>query len=442
MRLRHRLMLLAALAALCGALAAGAGAWAYGERREARLLAAVAGAELARLLAEPGAATRVIREAPPALHDGTQDIPLPLAREGGDWPAQVIVHGAALPEPVLQALHALSRPQEYFSEISLALALIRRDASLEVDGRVFVAPSLWRARPDPRALAVGLGAGALALAALLAGASLWLARPVEALAGPVDGPLPPGDEARRIARRIEEVRAEVDERDRQQLQLVAAMSHDLHTPFTRLRLKAEFLSAPERDSMLGDLDEIDTMLTETLRLLRGEDAREPAVMVDMTSMVETVCDELQDMGQPVTWHPPPPRAVRDVESLTAGATVEPGPVRRVSLHGRPVALRRAVVNLIQNAIKYGGSADVFLTESHKAVRVEVIDRGPGIAVQDWERVKQPFVRLEKSRDRRAGGSGLGLAVVASVAEAHGGTLTFHRVRHGFMVRLSLPREAG
>lgn len=442
MRLRHRLMLLAALAALLGALTAAGGAWVLGERREVPLKAAIAGAELARLLDAPDATTRLVYEDTPLTVDGLQDVPLPLARKGGGWPAQVTVHGAALPEPVLQALHALSRPQEYFEAIALALAQTRRDAMLEIDGRAFVAPTLWHSRPDPRALAVTFAAGASALAALLAGLSLWLARPIEALAGPTEGPLSPRDEASRIARRIEDTRAEVEERDRQQLQLVAAMSHDLHTPFTRLRLKAEFLSAPERDSMLGDLDEIDTMLTETLRLLRGEDAREPAVMVDMASLVETVCDEMQDMGQPVTWHPPPPRLVRDVESIAAGAGVEPGPARRISLRGRPVALRRAVVNLIQNAVKYGRSADVFLTETHKAVRVEVIDRGPGIAVQDWARVKQPFVRLEKSRDRRAGGSGLGLAVVASVAEAHGGTLTFHRVRHGFMVRLSLPREAG
>lgn len=402
-------------------------------------MATLAGAEIARLLMEPEAATSVVQDATPGV-GAIHPIPLPLAREGTGWPGVVLVHGAALPEEVLQDLHTETRPTGYFARIALAMALSRQSALLQLDERVLAAPALWRDRPDPRALAAGFGAAALALIMLVGAASLWVARPFEALAAS-DGAPGPRNEEGRITRAIEAIRAEVEERDRQQLQLVAAMSHDLHTPFTRLRLKAEFLSAPERDSMLVDMDEIDTMLTETLRLLRGEDAREPARMLDMASLVETICDEMQDMGQPVSWHPPPPRTVRDVESIAAGTDVEPGPARRVSLHGRPVALRRAVVNLIQNAIKYGGSADVFLTETYKAVRVEVIDRGPGIAVQDWERVKQPFVRLEKSRDRRAGGSGLGLAVVASVAEAHDGTLTFHRVRHGFMVRLSLPRGA-
>lgn len=204
-------------------------------------------------------------------------------------------------------------------------------------------------------------------------------------------------------------------------QMLAAISHDLRTMLTRLRLRVEDIDDTEqRDKALADLDEMNAMLGATLAFARDDAADEPRAHVDLAALAQSLCDDLADAGQPVSYE---------------------GPDHLV-MAGRPTALRRALSNLIDNAVKYGGEATVCLADRGDGARITVADRGPGIPQESREAVFAPFTRLEGSRSRETGGTGLGLAVARSVARAHGGDITFaDRPGGGLVARLSLPRTA-
>jgi len=142
--------------------------------------------------------------------------------------------------------------------------------------------------------------------------------------------------------------------------------------------------------------------------------------VDLSALVESVCSDLDDLGEPVTWH-----------------THSPAPASC-----RPNEIRRAVRNLIENAVAYGRRADVYLENGADRYDVVVDDEGPGITDADRTRVFEPFVRLESSRSSETGGSGLGLTLVKAIAEGHGGSVILeNRPEGGLRARLSLPRAA-
>ena len=206
----------------------------------------------------------------------------------------------------------------------------------------------------------------------------------------------------------------VDDRTRS----LAAIAHDLRTALTRLRLRAELIDDPEQQAKaVADLDAMATMLDETLAFARDDGAREARQEVDLAALVRSLCDDLADAGQPVRYA---------------------GPDRQ-RLACRPVALRRALTNVIDNAVQYGGSAEVTLRAEPDALVLTVEDRGPGIPAAAREQVFQPFFRLEPSRSRATGGTGLGLAVARTIVHRHGGEITLcDRPGGGLVVRISLP----
>jgi signal transduction histidine kinase len=212
----------------------------------------------------------------------------------------------------------------------------------------------------------------------------------------------------------ERLRRFVDDRT----QMVAAMSHDLRTPLTRLRLRAEFIEDPEQQRrMLADLDSMGDMIDSTLAFVRDDARREPRMLVDLGALVEGVCENASDAGGAVVFSPR-----RDIDVL-----------------GRPNAIARAVANLVDNAVKYGGAARAALVSEPGRIVVVVDDDGPGIPAEERENVFAPFYRLERSRNRDTGGVGLGLAVARTVAREHGGDVTLANIDGGGLrARLELP----
>ena len=201
-------------------------------------------------------------------------------------------------------------------------------------------------------------------------------------------------------------------------QMLAAISHDLKTPITRLRLRAEFMDDDDqRAKMLTDLEEMEAMIAATLAFARDDAAREPRIRLDLAAMVQGMVEDLDDLGARCSYEGP--------QSLV--------------LEARPAALKRALANLIDNSIKYGGSASVSLETSGHDATITIEDQGPGIPAEAREKVFAPFVRLETSRSRDTGGTGLGLAVARAAIRAHGGDITLaDRPGGGLRVLVSLP----
>jgi two-component system OmpR family sensor kinase len=203
--------------------------------------------------------------------------------------------------------------------------------------------------------------------------------------------------------------------------LVGAVAHDMRTPLTRLRFRIEGAPASLRDKMIADVDQMDAMISSALAFVR--DATQPCQRrrLELSSLVESVADEMAETGL-------------DVTADSQGPVV---------IDGDPVALRRLATNLLENAVKFGARARARVyTEGGDAV-IEVDDDGPGIPEADRERVFEPFQRGEPSRSRETGGAGLGLAVVRSVARAHGGEATVvSRADGGLRASARLPLEPG
>ncbi len=202
--------------------------------------------------------------------------------------------------------------------------------------------------------------------------------------------------------------------------MLAAISHDLRTPITALRVRAEFIEDSEtRTRILATLDEMQRMTEATLAFVREEAAQEETRLIDLNALLESVCDDRSDMGKEVSFSGP-------------GKT----PYRC-----RSVSLKRALGNLIDNAVSYGQQAHVTLTTEREALCIVMDDEGPGIAEADMERVFEPFVRLETSRSLETGGVGLGMAIARSIVRQHGGDITLtNREEGGLRTTVLLPSE--
>jgi signal transduction histidine kinase len=213
----------------------------------------------------------------------------------------------------------------------------------------------------------------------------------------------------------ERIRRFVDDRTR----MLAAISHDLRTPITNLRLRVELLEEGETKArMLETLDELRSTVEAALAFSR-EEVGEEAVLADLSTLVQSVCDDFADTGQPVFFAEAP----------------------RLALVCRTSSLRRAVRNLVENAVAYGGVARVSMERRGQEVEITIADDGPGIPDGEVERVFQPFVRLEVSRNRRTGGVGLGLSIARSVARGHGGDVRlYNRPEGGMDAIITLPVE--
>lgn len=199
--------------------------------------------------------------------------------------------------------------------------------------------------------------------------------------------------------------------------MLAAIGHDLRTPLTTLRLRAELVEDAElQERMLATIDEMQTMTEATLSLARQEISAEPTRTIDLTSLVESVCDDLAELGEPVRYLPS----------------------ARLTYRCRPEELRRAIRNLVENAVRYAGGADVRVVSDTASVSIFVDDDGPGIPVDRLEEVFAPFFRLEDSRSRETGGIGLGLSIARAVARQHGGDIVLCQRDPGLRAAVVLP----
>ncbi len=282
----------------------------------------------------------------------------------------------------------------------------------------------------PWRLLLTLGVLLLTVLALSFVAVRWVVRPLHVLAQaadalgqdldhaplPEDGPLEVRQAARAFNTMQQRLAGFINDRTR----VLTALSHDLKTPLTRLRLRAELLDDDEqRERFEADLREMETMVVQTLEFLRGLGHNAPREPVDVNALLATLQADNAALG----------RTLR-IEGRAGAALVADGSM-----------LKRALSNLVDNAFAYGGSATLRVDDSAEALVLQILDDGPGIAEDQLEQVFEPFFRLEGSRSRATGGSGLGLGIARNIARGHGGELLLrNRLEGGLMAVLTLPRR--
>ncbi len=199
--------------------------------------------------------------------------------------------------------------------------------------------------------------------------------------------------------------------------MLAAIGHDLRTPLTTLRLRAEFIPESEaRTKLIGTIDEIEKMTEATLGFAKGDTASEQTRVVDLNALVGSLCDDLAELGNDVTFE----------ESA------------KTAYRCRPDGLKRAVRNLVENALRYGGKAMVHLDRNDTTIDIVIEDQGPGIPDDQLERVFAPFYRLESSRNHETGGVGLGLSIARTIIHQHGGDIILSSNKPGLRATVALP----
>lgn len=235
-------------------------------------------------------------------------------------------------------------------------------------------------------------------------------RPERADPLPLTGP----PEVRAVGAAYNQLRARIADYLNERTAMLVAIAHDLRTPMTRLSFRLEALPDGPRAKAQADVQEMRAMVTDMLDFMRGQGDGAARVRIDLSAIVETLADDLADMGQDV--------------AVTQSA--------RAVVRGDAGTLRRCIGNLVENAVRYGGAARISLMVVGGQVSVAVEDEGPGVPEATIERLCEPFYRGEASRNRETGGVGLGLSIARSIAESHGGRLDFAN-RDGGGLRASL-----
>ncbi|NEW91789.1 ATP-binding protein [Rhodopseudomonas sp. BR0M22] len=274
--------------------------------------------------------------------------------------------------------------------------------------------------------------GVVSLALLGLWAARTLAAPLSAFATAAetfsldssDAPLPERGpaEIRSLARALNRMRERITTLIEDRTRMLAAISHDLRTPITRMRLRAEFIEDDhQRTQTLHDLDQMGAMLTAVLTFLRDGATRDAPTLIDLASAMQLIADQFADTGATVAYQ---------------------GPEHAMAM-ARPGDLHRAVTNLVENAVRFGTEVTIRLTPTPNAISIEIEDDGPGIADADKDSVMQPFVRGDNARNMDDSSSfGLGLSIARAIARGHRGDLTLHdRKPHGLIARITLPRQA-
>ncbi|NIA70022.1 HAMP domain-containing protein [Pelagibius litoralis] len=280
---------------------------------------------------------------------------------------------------------------------------------------------------------LSMGLMALAILAIVIFSVRRITRPLRALSGAAErlgrgesqiplaetGP----EEIRRTTRAFNAMQERLTRFVQDRTRMLAAIGHDLRTPITALRLRAEFVEDAEtRRKILETLEEMSRMTEAVMSFAREEAKAEPTRRVDLTALVESLVDDLADQG-------------RDVAFAADEAAA------KIGYNCRPVSLKRVLHNLIENALRYAGQARVSLRREDDGLYITVEDDGPGIPEDQLEQVFEPFVRLEESRSQDTGGVGLGLAIARSIAHAHGGDLHLeNRPEGGLRAILTLPLD--
>jgi len=229
------------------------------------------------------------------------------------------------------------------------------------------------------------------------------------------GPL----EVQRAAHAFNTMQKRLVEFIQERTRILAAVSHDLKTPITRLRLRTEMLEDPKaRAKFTNDLEEMEAMVSATLDFTRGLDRKEPLQDVDVMALLESLQADAEEVGHALT---------------IVGKTARPA-------KADPQSLKRCLMNLLDNAWKYGGQVRVVVDDADGGLLIAVRDNGPGIPESEMEKVFEPFYRIEGSRNRSTGGTGLGLSIARNCARANGGELTLRNLPEGGLeAALLLPR---
>jgi signal transduction histidine kinase len=279
-------------------------------------------------------------------------------------------------------------------------------------------------------LFVWLIAGLLFLLPLAWAFTRRLVRPIRDFADTAERAGRGDREVRFVATGPKEVRVAADALDGMQRRisgaveertnLIAAIAHDLRTPLARLRFRVEDIPSAKRDAIVRDIDRMDSMIAGVLAFARGE-GRAVRERVDLAALVQSLADDLAGGGADVT-------------------VPEADPVE---VEGDPLALRRLIGNLLDNAVKYGGGARCRVLARGGKALVLIEDEGPGIPVDQLETLFAPFVRGDAARDPATGGVGLGLAIARAIARSHGGEVRLRRgTQHGLCAEVELPLASG
>ncbi|HYD11579.1 MAG TPA: HAMP domain-containing sensor histidine kinase [Allosphingosinicella sp.] len=270
-------------------------------------------------------------------------------------------------------------------------------------GIVLLAPLVWL-------IARRLTRPVRTLAEAAARTQLWQ----DGEAVPLEGPR----EVRAAAEAFNAMQARIRSEARERVRILAAVAHDLRNPLTGLRIRAEASPEPERSRMIADLDRMAAMISQVLDYVRGREIRERRVPVDIAELV---------------------RACAEALPAQACTVAEPLPPVLVLPLAEPEGLRRAFLNLIDNALRYAGDATLSVAREDDDICLIVDDTGPGLPGDSLGRLTEPFERLEDSRNRDTGGAGLGLAIARDVAERHGGRLLLeNRAGGGLRAAICLP----
>lgn len=206
---------------------------------------------------------------------------------------------------------------------------------------------------------------------------------------------------RHAIRSFNTMQREVRDEMKRRTQMLASVGHDIRTPLTALRVKAELIENDEaREEIIASIEKMERITASSLDYVRGESRSEPKQYVDLRALIESECSEFEELGEKVHFE--------GEDNL--------------HYHCRPIALARAIRNLIDNAIKYSGSADVELIKGDEHIQIRVLDQGPGIPDDQIADVFDPFIRLSDARESEQGGLGLGLAIAKAIVDGHDGVL--------------------
>lgn len=261
-------------------------------------------------------------------------------------------------------------------------------------------------------------------------AAIWLSKPIKRLAQAaeelgknlnsayIDDTIGPSEvrQASRVFNQMQSrLKEQLDERNR----FLAAVSHDLRTPLTRLKLRAEKIEQNElRTDVQNDINDMAYIIVTTLQYIRGNEQPEESCMLDIASLVQSLAEDAKEAGYTIS---------------VSGHAI---PIRI-----QPVSIQRCLSNLIENALRYGEKAEIFITETDENVTISIHDTGPGIPEEKLEEVFKPFYRLENSRSRHTGGVGLGLSIARDMAMKQGGNISLRNSpQGGLTAELILPKN--
>lgn len=324
-----------------------------------------------------------------------------------------------------------------FTGPALEARVTRRDGQKSLTASVLVGERGWLVQEIPdlspppgrwKVMAVWLSLIAMGSAVISLYIARWLTRPLQLLEDAADRIGPDGlighipeagtGEVRAAAKALNRLSAQLKGAMESRMRLVAAAGHDLRTPMTRMRLRAEFIEdEAEREKWLSDLHELDQIADSAIRLVREEVGADGSEPIRLDRLLSEITQELRSLGQSVTL------------ADTSPATVLAG----------PIALKRALRNLIANAATHGGGAQVVLARQDDRAVIRILDSGPGIPPELLDRVFEPFFRVDQARRKSLPGAGLGLAIAREIVERLGGSITIRNRDAGGLEQVcSLP----